>query len=201
MPRPARRKGTVGTWVSVTSFKPMPGIPPKITGKVATAWLAMLVSQAALAAEIVHQAPEAFLEESLPGCEKKALWLKSDMKAEIKQLLDRPFPGARIRYCATDGRTAWILDEIGKTEPITSGIVVEGGRVERVRVLVFRESRGGEVHRDAFVRQYDGATMDERFRLDQPVDGITGATMSVDALNKQVRLALLLDRLAAEGQP
>ena len=43
-------------------------------------------------------------------------------------------------------------------------------------MLVFRESRGGEVHRDAFVRQYDGATMDERFRLDQPVDGITGAT-------------------------
>ena len=177
----------------------MPGIPPKITGKVAAAWLALFASQAVLAAEIVHQAPDAFLEESLPGCEKKALWLKSDMKTEIKELLDRPFPGARIRYCAANGRTAWILDEIGKTEPITSGIVVDSGRVERVRVLVLRESRGGEVHRDAFVRQYDGATMDERFRLDQPVDGITGATMSVDAVNKQVRLALLLDRLAAEG--
>jgi hypothetical protein len=177
----------------------MPGIPPKITGKVAAAWLALFAGQAALAAEIVHQAPGAFLEESLPGCEKKALWLKSDMKAEIEEVLDRPFPAARVRYCAADGRTAWILDEIGKTEPITTGIVVENERVERVRVLVFRESRGGEVHREAFVRQYHGATMDRRFRLDQPVDGITGATMSVDALNKQVRLALLLDRLAAEG--
>lgn len=176
----------------------MPGIPPRRSGKVAAAWLAFFASQAALAAEIVHQAPDAFLAESLPGCEQKALWLKSGMKEEIKQLLDRPLPGARIRYCAKEGRTAWILDEIGKTEPITSGIVVADGRVERVRVLVFRESRGGEVHREAFVRQYDGASMDERFRLDQSIDGITGATMSVDAVNKQVRLALLLDRLARD---
>ena len=176
----------------------MPGIPPKITGKVATAWLAMFVSQAALAAEIVHQAPEAFLEESLPGCEKKALWLKSDMKAEIKQLLDRPFPGARIRYCATDGRTAWILDEIGKTEPITSGIIVNEGRVERVRVLVFRESRGSEVHRDAFVRQFDDARLDSSRKLDRSIDGITGATLSVWALKRQVKLALLLDGVVRE---
>ena len=177
----------------------MPGTLPPKPGRVTAAWLALIVSQAAFAAEIVHQPPDAFLAESLPGCEQKALWLKSDMKAEIKQLLDRPYAGARVRYCAGDGKTAWILDEIGKTEPITSGIVVDDGRVERVRVLVFRESRGGEVHREAFVRQYEGAEMDQRLRLDQPVDGITGATMSVDAVNKQVRLALLLDRLARES--
>ena len=161
-------------------------------------WLAISAGQAAFAMEIVHLSPDDFLGQYLPGCEKKALWLKADAKEEIENLLDRPFPGARIRYCSADEGTAWILDEIGKTEPITSGIVVNNGKVHGVRVLVFRESRGGEVHREAFVRQYDDAALDDRGRLDRGVDGITGATMSVDAVSRQVRLALLLDRLARE---
>ncbi len=171
----------------------------RITRKVIAAWLAFCAGQAAFAAEIVHQSPQDFLAENLPGCAQQAVWLKKDVKADIERLLDRPYPGARVRYCAADGKTAWILDEIGKTEPITSGVVVDEGRVDRVRVLVFRESRGGEVHREAFVRQYDDAVMDERYRLDKPVDGITGATMSVSAVNRQVRLALLLDRVVREG--
>jgi hypothetical protein len=162
------------------------------------AWLALAVSQVALAAEIVHQSPPDFLEQNLPGCQSKALWLKAPAKAEIESLLDRPFPGARVRYCLAEGKTAWILDEIGKTEPITTGIVVDHGRVARVSVLVFRESRGGEVHREAFVRQYEQAGPGSNSGLDRHIDGITGATMSVSAVNRQVSLALLLDRLVRD---
>jgi hypothetical protein len=113
-------------------------------------------------------------------------------------LLERPFPGVRVRYCADAARTGWILDEIGKTEPITTGVVVNGGQVERVRVLVFRESRGGEVHREAFVRQYDAARLNGDDTLDRHVDGITGATLSVYALSRQVKLALYLDEVARQ---
>lgn len=162
-------------------------------------WLALVVGQLASAAETVHLTAAEFLEQSLPGCQQKALWLKKDVKAEIEAMLERPYSGARIRYCMADGKTAWILDEIGKTEPITSGIVVEKGVVDQVRVLVFRESRGGEVHREVFTRQYQHASLDEKGRLDQGVDGITGATMSVNAVNRQVRLALLLDQLVEES--
>ena len=161
-------------------------------------WLALCAGQFAFAAEIVHQSAADFLAQSLPGCEQKALWLKSDIKTEIENLLQRPYNGARVRYCTADGKTAWILDEIGKTEPITSGIVVNRGEVEQVRVLIFRESRGGEVHREAFTRQYQQAGLDEKGRLDQGIDGITGATMSVNAVNSQVRLALYLDRIVRE---
>jgi hypothetical protein len=162
--------------------------------KAVAAWLALVASQVVFAAEIVHQEPSAFLDEYLPGCEQKALWLKKDTRAEIEKLLDRPYPGVRVRYCTAEGRTAWILDEIGKTEPITSGIVVDNGKVESLRVLVFRESRGGEVHREAFTRQFAGAALDDG-HLDQNIDGITGATLSVSAVERQVRLALLLDRI------
>lgn len=163
--------------------------------------LLALPAGGAFAAETVYQAPADFLAEYLPGCERKALWLDRQARAEVEQVLGHPFPGVRLRYCQSGEKTAWILDEIGKTEPITSGVVVDRGQVERVRVLVFRESRGAEVHRDAFTEQYDDAALDDRGRLDRPVDGITGATLSVRAVTRQVRLALLLDRLVREGAP
>jgi len=167
-------------------------------GRVIAAWLILLVSPAAQAAETIYQKPADFLAENLPGCSQQALWLDRDAKSRIEQVMDYPIPGVRVRYCRHDVKTAWILDEVGKTEPITSGIIVDQGTVERVRVLIFRESRGSEVHRGAFVLQYDKAALDDSDRLDRKIDGITGATLSVQALNRQVKLALLLDRLVRE---
>ena len=162
------------------------------------AWLVFLTSQAAFAMETVYLEPGEFLEQNLPGCQKQVLWLKNDTKARIEQLVSHPYPGVRIRYCEKEGKTAWVLDEIGKTEPITSGVIVNRGRVEQVHVLVFRESRGAEVHRGAFTRQYANAALESDNSLDRYIDGITGATMSVSAVNRQVKLALLLDQVVRE---
>lgn len=161
----------------------------------AIVWLSLYSGPAALAADTVYQSPTEFLAEYLPGCTQQALWLDEEVKTQIEKLVEHPFPGVRVRYCAKDGKTAWILDEVGKTEPITSGIVVDNETVERVRVLIFRESRGSEVSRDAFTRQYQGAALDRKDALDQSIDGISGATLSVWAVGRQVRLALFLDRL------
>ena len=161
-------------------------------------WLAVIYGQFAYAAETIYQSPDDFLAENLPGCQKQVLWLKSDVKSQIQQLIGHPFPGVRVRYCQKDGETAWILDEIGKTEPITSGIIVDRGYVKRVDVLVFRESRGSEVHRGAFTRQYENAQLNSDNQLDRHIDGITGATLSVWALTRQAKLALLLDRISRE---
>jgi len=171
----------------------------RIPGTSIAIWLACLAGQLAFAADTIYQSPADFFTDNLPGCRQKALWLKSEVKSEIEQLLDHPFSGVRVRFCQQGGKTAWILDEIGKTEPITSGIIVDQGKVEQVRVLVFRESRGSEVHRGVFTRQYENAALDSENRLDRHIDGITGATLSVYALNRQVKLALLLDRVAREN--
>jgi len=162
------------------------------------AWLALVCGQPVFAMETVYQSPADFIGEYLPGCTPQALWLNSELKSEIERLVDHPWPGVRVRYCSHGDKTAWILDEIGKTEPITSGIVVDSGRIERVRVLVFRESRGSEVHRSAFISQYEDAVLDAGNDLDRRIDGITGATLSVYALSRQVKLALLLDRVVRE---
>jgi hypothetical protein len=169
---------------------------PRTSICVASLCLACLYGGPAVAMETVYQSPADFLDEYLPGCSPEALWLDSDTQSKIEKMVEHPYPGIRARYCTRDGKTAWILDEIGKTEPITSGIVIDRGRVERVRVLIFRESRGAEVHRDAFTRQFENAALDEDADLDQAIDGITGATLSVWALTRQVKLALLLDQVA-----
>jgi len=102
----------------------------------------------------------------------------------------------RQRYWAAGNKTAWILEETGKEEPITAGFVVQNGGIEQARVLVYRESRGAEIRSPAFLEQYQGAGLTSDERLDRSIDGISGATLSVRAMERMSRLALYFDRLA-----
>ena len=83
-------------------------------------------------------------------------------------------------------------------KPITTGLVINEDRVERIRVLEYRESRGGEVRHPFFTGQFKGAGLTEEHRLDRPIDGISGATLSVRALKKLAALALYLHRITGE---
>jgi hypothetical protein len=131
--------------------------------------------------------------------EQKILWLDASRRDSITEILGHPYRGLRIRYWAVNNRLAWILDEIGKEKPITIGVVAEDGRVMDVTVLDFRETRGGEIRYDFFTRQFLGAGLGPDLRLDQSIDGITGATLSVRAVIDVTELALYLsDSITAD---
>lgn len=146
----------------------------------------------------VYQTPEAFLaqtfEQKIPA--PKFLWLDAAMQAQAQKILGHPFGSMRVRYWADGARTVWVLDEIGKEEPITTGIVVRQGRIEIVKVLEFRESRGDEVRHPFFTDQFRGAGANAAGELDKSIDGVSGATLSATALKKLARLALYFDRHA-----
>ena len=129
----------------------------------------------------------------------ETLWLTGDLQPAVRGILEHDYPAARIRYWRGGTRTVWVLDEIGKEMPITVGIAINHGAVERVKVLVYRESRGWEVKSPAFTAQYSGAKLDEGMRLDRHIDGISGATLSVRALSRLTRLALLFDQQVNQG--
>ena len=135
---------------------------------------------------------------SLPPA-PETLWLTGDLKPAIRSILEHDYPAARLRYWRAGQRTAWVLEEIGKEMPITVGIAVDNDAVERVRVLVYRESRGWEVKNPAFTAQFTGARLTPRQGLDRSIDGISGATLSVRALSRLTRLALLLHRHVVAG--
>lgn len=116
-----------------------------------------------------------------------------ELRREIERVSGDRFTRLRIRYWSDSHTTAWVLDEIGKTEPITIGVSVTDGQVGTVQVLEFRESRGWEVRYPFFTDQFSGARLGAGDDLDRPVDGITGATLSVAAVSRAVKLALMLD--------
>jgi hypothetical protein len=157
-------------------------------------FLATLVP-VALVTGAVYQAPAAFLDATFAGHppEPAEMWLTGAIRKTSTQILGHPYPGLRIRYWAQAARSAWILEEIGKEKPITVGLVVNHHALERVRVLEFRESRGWEVRYPSFTEQFNGARLTPEQQLDREVDGISGATLSVRALEKLARLALYLD--------
>ena len=154
-----------------------------------------LVAGLALARGTYLTAAE-FLDQAFDGSPPApaVIWLTGERKERVQEILGHRYPSLRIRYWRKGERSAWILEETGKDQPITMGVVVERGQLERIRVLVFRESRGAEIRHPFFTRQFEGATLDKEIRLDRDIDGISGATLSVRAMKKIARLALYLDR-------
>ena len=146
-----------------------------------------------LTGDIVYQAPDRFVHEVFKHLPKPSvIWLTPELQVQVQLVLGHPYRQARLRYWRVDDTFAWILDEIGKEYPITAGFVVRAGTLELARVLIYRESRGGEIQMPSFLKQFDGAKLDQHGQLSRRVDGITGATLSVDAMQRMAKLALLL---------
>jgi hypothetical protein len=162
--------------------------------------LFLLLTAAAALASSTYQTPEEFLNDtfSQQPPEAAVVWLTGERRNTVKQILGHRYATLRVRYWRSGQRSAWILDEVGKEQPITVGIVVNKGRIEAIKVLIFRESRGWEVRHPFFTDQFKAAQLDGERQLDRHIDGISGATLSVRAMKKLARLALYLDAAIRE---
>jgi len=143
----------------------------------------------------VYQDPGTFVAEvfgSIPA--PKVLWLTRDLQSQAAAILGHPPAQLRQRYWSEGAKSVWILEETGKEELITAGFVVVNGRIDHVRVLVYRESRGQEIRQTSFLKQFKDARLAQGNRLDRDIDGIVGATLSVGAMERMTRLALFFDR-------
>lgn len=103
--------------------------------------------------------------------------------------------GDKLGYAVT-------ADEVGKFYPITFLVGVDIDlRVKGVRVLVYRESHGGGVRRMRFLRQYRGKSLSDPIRRHRDIISISGATLSVDALNRGVKKILFLLNTTIDARP
>lgn len=86
-------------------------------------------------------------------------------------------------------------EELGKYRPITILIAADTDfTVAGVRILIYRESRGGEVARKRFLHQYQGKSLQNPIRINRDIISISGATISVRGVNAGVRKSLTLLR-------
>jgi hypothetical protein len=151
-----------------------------------------LLASPQLSAKGVYQSGPDFIAEVFAPHQPEAgvLWFNDNIRQQAEKILGHRVLGLRVRYHHSAGKSAWILNEIGKEMPITIGVVIDQGKISSVKILAYRESRGGEVRYPAYMAQYQGATLTDRYKLDKSIDGITGATLSVWAVNKVAALAL-----------
>ena len=88
---------------------------------------------------------------------------------------------------------ALIDEELGQHLPITFGVLVDpDGRMQRLEVLVYRESKGSEVREQRFGRQFAGKTASSPLRLGDDVVAVSGATISSKAMARGSKRALVL---------
>jgi hypothetical protein len=147
-----------------------------------------------------------------------ARWVATDSlrpdsatRAGLERALGRPLyePVYPVRRIYGDGSSppllglALVTEERGKYRPITMMIGVDTThRVAGVRILIYREPRGGEVAREYFLRQYRGRAVGDPIRLNRDIINISGATISVQSVNAGVRKTLaLMDHYFPRGAP
>lgn len=142
----------------------------------------------------VYETQAEFLSRAFSGSppEPAVIWLSGERKSAVRQMLGHDYAALRLRFWCDDGRSAWVLEEIGKELPITVGIIVERNTIRSLRVMTYRENRGGEVATPAFTDQFNEASNGDNNGLDVRIDGISGATLSVQALTRLAAVALYL---------
>jgi hypothetical protein len=97
----------------------------------------------------------------------------------------------RARRGGEDLGRAVVTEEVGRFKPITFMVHVDdGGRVEMVLVMVYRESRGDGVKRQRFLKQFRRKGVDDPLRLNRDLKMVSGATMSSRAVTAGVKRVL-----------
>lgn len=136
-----------------------------------------------------------FLSEVAEGKElvKKRLIVKKKNKPTLKKIMGSNYKKSIFSYWITDDKTVWILNSIGKYKPITAGFVVSNCKINRAQVLVYREQIGYEIKFPSFLTQFVSNKLNDKSKLDRTISNISGATLSVNSMDRMARLALVLN--------
>lgn len=159
----------------------------------------VMASCAPLGAQEVLLTPEKALKEIFPESVRSVVETRSIPDSFRKSIQKRL--GHAIEDSLTVSKVfdrqgelsgyAVISEEIGKYRPITFMVGVTADmRVKDVAVLVYRESRGGDVKRKRFLGQYRGKSTRDPIDIDRDIINISGATISVRSMNYGVKRVL-----------
>jgi Na+-translocating ferredoxin:NAD+ oxidoreductase RnfG subunit len=79
----------------------------------------------------------------------------------------------------------------GKDQPITYLVAVDrSDQLKDIDILVYRESRGGEVAYEQWRKQFRGKRAGDRLQVGKDIRNISGATISCNSVTRGVRQAL-----------
>lgn len=97
---------------------------------------------------------------------------------------------------------AVVSEEIGKYRPITFMVGANPDLTVRdVAVMIYRESRGGDVKRRRFLNQYRGKSAHDPIDVNRDIINVSGATISVRSMNAGVKRVLAELSMLYEPRP
>jgi len=132
--------------------------------------------------------------------------LDTKLKALVQNKVKQRFYRDELYYWTISNNDTTIayalLDNVlGKSMPITF-LVIMGidGRIINLDVIKYREAYGGEVDNKNWLAQFTNSTDTSQFTVGKNIDGISGATISVNSLSKGIQkiavlFPLIKDRL------
>ena len=158
----------------------------------------------------IYLTPEEALEKTFAGAdriEREVIRLGPEAEERVARAVGHPLHERKfVLYRGIKAGnllgTAMMGEELGKFRSITSMTVVgPDGKVQDVKVLVYRESHGNDVRRKRFLYQYLGKGREDPIQINQDITSISGATISVRSMNAQVRKALNVIHEASFKKP
>lgn len=170
----------------------------------------LALAGAALAGALSHAEAKVYLtqEQALrlafpppAQVERKTLYLsEADAQALEKEagspLKGRVFPYYIGRKDAVVTGFAYFDTHLVRTLPETIMVLLRpDGRIERVEILAFAEPED-YLPRDAWMEQFSGRGLDRDLALRRGIRGLTGASLTADAITSACRRVLALHRRA-----
>ena len=149
----------------------------------------------------VYLTEEQALKEVFPRCDEvlfNVISLTKEEKSQLQNSLRRKiYEDFFIVYMGMkSGKVtgyAMITEEIGKFHPYTFIVSVDlKGKINKIAILVYRESRGSDIAKKRFLYQFKGKSLKNKIRINKDIINISGATMSVVTMCKGVKKVLVV---------
>ncbi|MCB9220084.1 MAG: FMN-binding protein [Ignavibacteriales bacterium] len=132
--------------------------------------------------------------------DSKKYIIPKELKNEIENLTQQRFytDFVFLYYIKKDDKinSYAVLDNvIGKVQPITFLVIYDSNfSISDFQIIKYREEHGGEVQNESWRNQFIGKRANSEFTINENIDGITGATISVKSLIKGINKTTLLIR-------
>ncbi len=158
----------------------------------------------------VYLTEEQALREVFPHCDEilfNVVPLTKEEKSQLQNKLRRKiYEDFFVVYMGIKAGEvtgyAIVTEEIGKFHPYTFIVSVDlKGKIDKIAILVYRESRGSEIAKKRFLYQFKGKSLKNKIRINRDIINISGATMSVVTMCKGVKKILaVIDEFYLSGR-
>ena len=149
----------------------------------------------------IQDASEKYIREQFSQdtkIELHILKLEKKMQSKTQALSKQKFFSNKLYYwqiSKSDSTIAYafIDNVIGKSMPITFMVIMGvGGNIINTTIIKYRESYGGEIQNLGWLAQFNNRNNQSSYIVGKDIDGISGATISVNSVSKGIHKITIL---------